>query len=311
MAKPFQTGQNRCWNSTGGQTACKNSGQDGEIQSGTPWPAPRFSIDQDTVTDCASGLVWSKNAGLSDFPLSWQEAFDFVADLNQEKFAGRDNWRLPRRCELFLLVSHTDINPAIVHADLFENIFNGYYWTSDACARLPAQAWNIHAGGGRVVRGMKHQSAMVWPVHTLDNGTGHKQMLETDMNQDERFQTENRVVLDKQTGLWWMRKADATGRAVTWTRALETIHQLNREQVEGRSDWRMPNVRELESLVALSRHSPAIGGAECFEQIQDFYWTSTTSVYEPAYAWTLYTRDGYIGVGYKADADFFVWPVRG
>lgn len=271
VRQPFQTGQTHCWNSNGDKIACINSGQDGEKKCGTPWPTPRFSAEQDTVTDHAGGLVWSKNAGLGEFALSWQEACNFIADLNHETFAGRDDWRLPRRWELFLLVSHTDTNPAIVHADLFENIFNGYYWTCDTCARLPDQAWSIHAGGGRVVRGMKHQSAMVWPVHPLDDGTGHKPVLETDINQHKRFQTDNRVVFDKQTGLWWMRKADVTNRAVTWPQALDTIHQLNREQLEGFTDWRLPNVRELESLVALTRHSPALNGADCFDQIQDFY----------------------------------------
>ncbi|NDY70643.1 hypothetical protein DO021_02150 [Desulfobacter hydrogenophilus] len=311
MKGPFQTGQNRCWNSTGDDTDCNDSGQDGESRSGAPWPEPRFNIGQDTVTDCAVGLVWLKNAGLSDFPLSWQEALDFVADLNRKKFVGRDGWRLPRRRELFLLVSHTRINPAIVHADLFENIFNGYYWTGNTCARLPDQAWYIHAGGGRVVRGMKHQSAMVWPVHDPDEKTNQEKTIETSIDPDQRFQTKNSIVFDRETELQWMRNADVTGRAVTWSQALEKIHQLNREQADGFRDWRLPNIRELESLVALSRHSPAICGTDCFDRVQDFYWSSTTSVYEPAYAWALYTRDGYIGVGHKADAIFFVWPVRG
>lgn len=311
MIRPFQTGQNRCWNSTGDPTDCSDSGQDGEIKSGLPWPNPRFTTGRDTVTDHAAGLVWVKNAGLSEFPLSWHEALDFVSNLNQEKFAGRKGWRLPRRSDLFLLVSHTRINPAIVRNDLFERIFNGYYWTGDTCARLPDHAWYIHAGGGRVGRGMKHQYAMVWPVYDSDGVPGQGKTPDTDIDPDQRFQVKQNIVFDRKTGLKWMRRANVTGRAVTWSQALERLHQLNREQADGFSDWRLPNIRELESLVALSRHSPAIGGADRFEQIQDFYWSSTTSVYEPSYAWTLYTRDGYVGVGYKADSEFFVWPVRG
>jgi hypothetical protein len=47
-----------------------------------------------------------------------------------------------------------------------------------------------------------------------------------------------------------------------------------------------------------------------FAVIADGYWSSTTSVYEPSYAWVLYTVDGAVGVGYKAKPDFCAWAVR-
>jgi hypothetical protein len=46
----------------------------------------------------------------------------------------------------------------------FDNVFTGYCWTADSCCRLPDQAWYVHLGGGRVHRGMKHGSCLVWPV---------------------------------------------------------------------------------------------------------------------------------------------------
>lgn len=312
----FQTDQNRCYDAQG-RLPCRDSGQDAQVKSGVLWPCPRFETHDQIITDLATGCLWVRDAGLSEFPLSWLEAFDFVEDLNRKSFAGLDAWRLPERWELFSLVSHSRINPAIMEPERFKNIFNGYYWTGTACARLSDQAWNIHAGGGRVVRGMKHQSAMVWPVHDpVDGGARNTEALRfsdstSDSTNDEPCQDSKLTVLDAKTGLSWMRQADLTGKAVTWQQALDAVRQLNQQRPGAFNDWRLPNIRELESLVDLSCHSPAVRAAGCFESIQLFYWSSTTSVYEPSYAWTLYARDGYLGVGYKPDAQFHVWPVRG
>jgi hypothetical protein len=79
----------------------------------------------------------------------------------------------------------------------------------------------------------------------------------------------------------------------------------------GFNDWRIPHIRELESLIDLEMHSPALPADHPFINIQDFYWSGTTSIYEPRYAWALYIQDGALGVGFKANPEFFLWPVRG
>ena len=87
------------------------------------------------------------------------------------------------------------------------------------------------------------------------------------------------------------------------------VHVFNDKNPGGVKGWRLPNVRELESLVDLSSHSPALSNDHPFINVQDAYWSSTTSVYEPRYAWALYSRDGIVGVGFKPGDDFFLWPV--
>ena len=56
------------------------------------------------------------------------------------------------------------INPSLPTGAPFENVFAGYYWTATTCSRFKNQAWYIHLGGGRIYRGMKYGSYMVWPV---------------------------------------------------------------------------------------------------------------------------------------------------
>ena len=302
-----QTDQMQCFDDTGEMIPCSGTGQDGEIRSGKKWPAPRFTERQDTVTDQMTGLVWPKNAGLSEFPLTWLEAFDFVNDMNAKGMFGLNRWRLPERGELFSLISHARINPALVAPDQFFNHFNGYYWTATPCARYPRQAWYIHLGGGRMVKGMIHRSYMVWPVHDPRGGsTVASEMSEVKI----RFQVSKQVISDKATGLSWLRNADILGKAVKWSDALTHIHRMNSEKWLGFQDWRLPNIRELESLTDVTLHSPAIAARDGFKSIQPFYWSATTSVYEPGYAWTLYSEDGNIGVGFKPGAEFHVWPVR-
>jgi hypothetical protein len=70
------------------------------------------------------------------------------------------------------------------------------------------------------------------------------------------------------------------------------------------------NIRELESLVDLNCHSPALESDHPFEHTAEGYWSATTSIYETRYAWVLYPRDGAVGVGYKPLREFCASAVR-
>lgn len=306
----IQTDQTNCYNSSGRIIPCMKTGQDGETRAGTQWPYPRFIQDQDTIEDRVTGLIWPRNAALNEFPLSWQEAFDVVSDMNRRRQFGLDHWRLPRRDELFSLISHSRVNPAVVGPDQFQNLFNGYYWTATPCAKYPNQAWYIHMGGGRIVKGMIQSSYMVWPVNDPAAGRQTASAKEIPGSAEMRFKVTDHTVSDQTTGLTWMRNADILQKPVKWEDALSSIHRMNAEKQFGFNDWRLPNIRELESLTDMTIHSPAVAARKWFFSVQSFYWSSTTSVYDPSYAWTLYTEDGNIGVGFKDGADFHVWPVR-
>jgi len=330
----YTTDQTGCFDAAGEVIPCENTLQDGAFKTGLRWPNPRFRIEEEIVPDRLTGLAWTRNAAPAEFPLSWEEALDYIRQMNTERAFGFGDWRLPNRRELFSLVSHAHINPSLPADHPFIEVFSGYYWTATTCARLPRQAWYVHMGGARLFKGMKHGSYMVWPVRNYKDdpilpGTGQttcyapsgdpipcggvpdgrKSKTESPWP-EPRFSEESEVVTDYLTGLMWTRNADLTQAPVNWKTALEATASMNRQSAFGFSDWRLPSIRELESLTDMGTHSPAVASAFRFENIREFYWSSTTSVYDPPYAWTLYTVDGNIGVGFKRKADFHVWPVR-
>ncbi|MEE4362647.1 MAG: DUF1566 domain-containing protein [Desulfotignum sp.] len=295
----------------------------------------RFSTDNDVVIDAYTGLMWTRNAGLVEFPMTWEEALDQVDTCNASGLFGYQDWKLPNRRELFSLMSHEMINPSLPEGHPFTNVFTGYYWTASSCARLPDQAWYVHLGGARVFKGMKYGSYMVWPVRVADKRgtavlqTGQKTCFDAGgsvmdchgsgqdgdfqagvLHKENRFTSEGACVHDSSTGLTWVKNAHMTRKPLDWKSASDMVSQMNRETFYGFNDWRVPGIGELESLTDLENHSPALALDHGFADVQPFYWSATTSMYDTAYAWVLYTKDGAVGVGYKPLPEFFLWPVR-
>lgn len=279
----------------------------------------RFVVQNEVVIDQSSGLMWPRNASLYEFPLSWDEAFAFIETLNQSGYAGYANWRLPHRRELFSLLSHKTINPSLPDGHPFEQVFPGYYWSATTCARLPDQAWYIHMGGARVFKGMKYNAYMVWPVRKPEDADGsssspaslHYQERTGTPREGTRFQVLSHMALDHASGLTWTLDANPYKKMISWPEAADLAARMNRESLHGYSDWRVPTIQDLESLVDLQQHTPALPRNHPFGDVQEFYWSATTSAYDSTYAWTLYLRDGAIGVGYKSQTEFYLWPVRG
>jgi hypothetical protein len=297
----------------------------------------RFILEKEAVIDSKTGLMWVQNASFFSFPMTWKEAFSSVKSLNESGFCGYHDWKIPNRKELFSLICHDRVNPAIPEDHPFEEIFNSYYWTSSTCKRLPDLAWYIHMGGARVSKGMKSNSCMVWPVrisgqnkesrlfesgqrncfselgHVIDcSGTGQDGEFQAGIKHaPDRFAEENGMVFDKSYGLFWLKNANICKFPISWNSAFEFISELNSKKFKGFNDWRVPSVAELESLTDLEMHSPALPLRHLFHDVQKYYWSSTESMYNTSYSWVLYMEDGAVGVGFKKLSDFYLWPVRG
>jgi hypothetical protein len=124
---------------------------------------------------------------------------------------------------------------------------------------------------------------------------------------EPRFEILHTGVLDHLTGLLWRCSANLTPQPVVWREALAALAKLNQESES--NAWRLPTINELESLVDCAAHSPALPSRHPFADVQDIYWSSTTSLFEPDWAWALYLEKGATGVGQKRFAQFSVWAV--
>jgi hypothetical protein len=100
------------------------------------------------------------------------------------------------------------------------------------------------------------------------------------------------VVADSATGLAWQDDYSDNGgdiKSATWQDALIYCEQLT---LGGISDWRLPNIRELKSIVDDSIYDPAISSV--FQNItSDVYWASTTYASGSSYAWYVLFGNGF------------------
>ena len=114
-------------------------------------------------------------------------------------------------------------------------------------------------------------------------------------------------VTDNLTGLVWARNANLGGK-MTWANAITYCEALN---YGGQTDWRLPNAKELCSLIDLGRYSPALPSGHPFSCVQSYnYWSSSTYADDSGYAWSVLLGDGSLNGGDETYA-INVWPVRG
>lgn len=127
----------------------------------------------------------------------------------------------------------------------------------------------------------------------------------------------NGTVSDQLTGLMWSSSANAPGPTVcgptavkSWPDALTYAACLNTNSYLGHADWRVPTVRELGSLIDISRFSPALTANHPFSSVQHGkYWSSTTTTTVSTSAWGVNMDSGELISLPKAGSGY-VWPVR-
>ena len=90
------------------------------------------------------------------------------------------------------------------------------------------------------------------------------------------------TVTDQKTGLVWQQ---STGSTYTWESALSYCESLT---LGSKSDWRLPNVKELGSIVYHSLSSPTIDSTAFPSTLSLYYWSSTTSLPQTSYAWSVH-----------------------
>lgn len=134
------------------------------------------------------------------------------------------------------------------------------------------------------------------------------------------------TITDTCTGLMWQK--DAGNNFSTWYGALEYCDKLiltknhawaSDADLEGGvittddvqySDWRLPNIRELQSIVNYGQSNPAIDSSK-FTTTQSYYWSSSTAVGEPSRVWMVnFTNGSVITDPDKTTFGYYIRAVR-
>ena len=309
------TGQTKCYNNTQ-EIFCPLPGQpfygqDAQYpcnpQSYTKLDAngndlPNSATEWIMVQDNVTGLIWENKTDDGsihdkDNIYNWNDAQSvFIATLNSQNFGGYSDWRLPTVKELSFLVNGSGLDP-LINTTYFPNTVSSYYWSSTTNAYGPGGAWGVGFGGGgiygydksdhyyyvRAVRGGQCGSF----DNFIDNGDG--------------------TVTNTDTGLMWELKTDDGGNRdkdnrYTWEEALSYCENLTLARY---SDWRLPNLNELQSIVDYSNYDPSINTTFFPNAVSSwYYWSSTTYAYFPEGACVVYFYDGYV---YSSNKSYYYY----
>ncbi len=147
------------------------------------------------------------------------------------------------------------------------------------------------------------QTGQIWTYHDGDDGywkPGHSWPPRFTVPEDNTH-----VVVDNLTGLMWTRNANAgTG---TWDMAVGACYFTPRF---GYEDWRLPTVREMESLIDLGAYNPALSLSHPFTNMAVHHWTSTGNINNTNQAWKISVVDGAIHSWARTNRTPAYWPVR-
>lgn len=231
--------------------------------------APSFTDNGNgTITDNNTGLMWQKT---DSGEMTWDNARTGASSLN---LAGYTDWRLPTAQEAFSILDH-ERNPALNPTYFANNASGtpGYFWTSDLFYGDNTKVWCTNAGGGL---GPHNKTATISAGGT--NRHHARYVRGTKPTTGHRYINNNDgTITDLDTGLMWS-QAPASSR--NWNDALLYAEGL---ALGGFSDWRLPNVKELQSLQDIPRATAAaVTTNPCLNRLlfpsatATAYWTSTS-----------------------------------
>ena len=346
-----RTGQTVCYDESGDEAACTGTGQDGEYKMGVPWEvhlpggAHRFTTGGTCITDRLTDLTWTTDANLAGGPMTWEEALEWVKGIDT---CSTVDWRLPNVNEIESLVHSGEASSLWLESLGFTNVAGHDFWSSTTNVDNAQRAWAVNMASGSLFSPLKSSdNYYVWPVRGTSGPpaelwkTGQTDCYNAaggvidcaGTGQDGNFQEGatwpasrftdhgNGTVTDELTGLMWTKDANAPGPSACypggykpWHGTYTHIQCMNDRSYLGYNNWRLPNRKELRSLVDYSRSSPALPPGHPFLNVQtDYEYRSSTGVAYltgSAYSWVVSIDTGDISTGWNGHG-YYIWPVRG
>ena len=278
---------------------------------------PSYSLSSDglTVYDKNTGLTWQRSPDTNgdgsltkNDKLTLFQAQAYPATLNAEKFGGYSDWRLPTIKELYSLIEFTGPTPAdipgtdtsgltpFIDTQYFssrtgqtgtgERIIDSQYASSTKYVG-PAMngqqtLFGVNFADGRIKGyglGMPGGQEKTFFVICVRGNPGY--------GTNQFIDNGDGTITDNATGLMWSRSDSGSG--MDWEVALAWVQEKNAEKYLGYNDWRLPDAKELQSIVDYTR-SPDTTGSAAIDQLftctqitseagqadYPFYWTGTT-----------------------------------
>lgn len=258
---------------TGDYTAVP--GEDSDFRS-----APIVMIEQgDVVIDTVTGLMWQRTDGGE---MTWAQAKAYCDTLT---LGGHTDWRLPAGHELFSIHDFSRSNPAL--PTVFQRTGAEYWWSIDTLVSDGRRIWCTNAGGGIGPHPM---------TETISAGGTKKYHVRAVRDQQaptsiaEQFTAfADETIQDNLTSRTWMEYC--LPGVMTWEDALRAADTTTHG---GFADWRLPNVKELQSLSVRGMSLPTtdLRFFPCIAPAAS-YWTSTTVLNKSlTQAWILQTDLG-------------------
>lgn len=304
------TGQTICYGNTSPLSAAPASpgdpfyGQDAQFTG----LQPAYQDNGDgTVTDLETGLMWVQARGSK---LSWADA---VAGASTCNVGGYGDWRMPTVKELYSLIKFTgdlgatdaasipyidtnyfailfgDTNPNESTSVVGNRVIDGQDWTATKYVSTTMDGSETVFGVNFIDGRIKGYPVYV-PATSSPNDKYVRYVRGTTVYGNNRYvDNGDGTVTDNATGLMWAQSDSGTG--MNWEDALAWVQLQNAANYAGYSDWRMPNAKELQSIVDYDRSPDTTGTAaidpvlQCTSIINEggvtdfpWYWSGTTHV---------------------------------
>lgn len=271
-------------------------GQDGNYTGNMP----SYTDNNDgTITDNVTGLMWQKTM---DQKMSFEQALKRVGEF---ELAGHADWRVPSIKELYSLIQFTGRVRGQKAIDLFidTRYFDQPLGNTSAGEReIDAQTWSATQYVGRTMRndetvfGVNFVDGRIkgYPKYAPRTGEPNAMYFRF-VRGNPSYGTNNFVdnadgtISDTATGLMWQQSDSKKG--MNWRDALKYAEDLN---LGDHDDWRLPNAKELHSIVDYTRSLQTTGSAAidpvfASTRIRDpqgraqypYFWTSTTHLDGP------------------------------
>ncbi len=270
-------------------------GQDAQFNSHQP---SYSKAEEGIVLDNTTSLMWQKEYRV----MTYREALEALNDFS---LGGYSDWRLPTIKEAYSLILFSGVDPSGappgksgMGTPFIDTRFFDFAYSANGPREIDAQMLSSTVylgttmGGNQTVFGVNLADGRIKGYPIASPREEKKFMVRfvrgnSDYGKNNFQDNADGTISDLATGLMWSKDDSQTG--MNWKEALAWVEKMNKDNHLGHSDWRLPNAKELQSIVDYNscpqaNDKPAISELFNTSSIQTeahsdnypFYWTSTT-----------------------------------